>query len=65
MKKGKLLWGSWLGIYGHSRFCNTDTEDIVGLPKSIRRLNEHYTRATMSSAPDEPYKLERPLISHS
>jgi len=56
---------SWLGIYGHSRFCNTDTEDIVGLHESIRRLNGLYARATMSFAPDEPYKLQRPLISHS
>jgi hypothetical protein len=35
-------------IYGHSRFCNTDFEDIVGLHESIRRLNRLYARA-----PDE------------
>lgn len=45
---------SMVRIYGHSRFCNTDTEDIVGLHESIRRLNEHYARAPTSSAPDEP-----------
>ncbi len=28
------------GIYGHSRFCNIDFEDIIGLLESIRRLNE-------------------------
>ena len=31
-----------------------EAEDIVGLHESIRRLNEHYARAPMSSAPDEP-----------
>lgn len=54
---------SWLGIYGHSRFCNTDTEDIVGLHESIRRLNRHYARASMSSAPDEPYKFNGLIAS--
>lgn len=29
-----------IGIYGHSRFCNTYFEDIVGLLESIRRLNK-------------------------
>lgn len=50
-------------IYGHSRFCNTDTEDIVGLHESIRRLNKHYARASMSSAPDEPYKFNGLMAS--
>lgn len=44
---------SWLGVYGNSRFCNTDPDDIVGLLESIRRLNRHCARALTSYAPDE------------
>ncbi|WP_167376328.1 hypothetical protein [Xenorhabdus vietnamensis] len=53
------------GIYGHSRFCNTEIEKYVGLLESIRRLNRLYTRASMSSAPDEPQKNIRLPLSHS
>nr|WP_181369587.1 hypothetical protein [Klebsiella pneumoniae] len=42
------------GIYGHSRFCNTDFDDKLALLESIRRLNGILFRALMSSAPDEP-----------
>jgi len=39
------------GIFGHSRFCNTDFEDIVGLLESIRRLNELNYPRLMNSGP--------------
>lgn len=56
---------TWLGIYGHSRFCNTDFDDMVGLHESIRRLHRLLARAPMSSAPVEPYKFGRHSLCHS
>lgn len=42
-------------------FATLIFDDIIGLLKSIRRLN----RATMSSAPDELRKIIRLQMSHS
>ena len=52
-------------IYVHAPFCNTDLDDMVGLHESIRRLHRLLARATMSSAPVEPYKLELQSVCHS
>lgn len=53
---------SWLGIYVHTRFCNTDIEDIVVLHESIQRLKGPF-HAPISSAPDEPYKQGLPFLT--
>lgn len=41
--KTRFPWGSW--SLWSLPFCNTDTEDVVSLHESIRRLNKHYIYA--------------------
>nr|WP_282561674.1 hypothetical protein [Providencia sp. 21OH12SH02B-Prov] len=42
------------GIYGHSRFCNTDFDDKLACLNLSGVWMGFYSRASMSSAPDEP-----------
>jgi len=41
-------------IYGHSRFCNTDFDDKLACLNLSGVWMGFYSRASMSSAPDEP-----------